>query len=59
MAGKSHFKIAADLVIEDCMANGHQVCTKSQYYWAYILFFEQIKSNFDLDKFNDYINKRI
>ncbi len=57
--GKSQFKIAADLVIEDCQANGYQVATASDYYWAYRRFFESINTNFDSDKFIDYINKRI
>jgi len=57
--GKSHFKIAADLVVEDCQANGHVYPTASDYYWAYKKFFESINSSFDIDKFNDYIIKRI
>jgi hypothetical protein len=57
--GKSQFKIAADLVIDDCIANGHRYPTASDYYWAYKKFFEAIDSKFDIDKFNDYIIKRI
>lgn len=57
--GKSHFKIAADLVIEDCQANGHAYPTASDYYWAYKKFFEAAAVSFDIDKFNDYIIKRI
>ena len=57
--GKSHFKIAADLVIDDCIANGHRVPGASDYYWAYVKFFQEINSNFDYDKFNEYILKRI
>jgi hypothetical protein len=57
--GKSHFKIAADLVVDDCIANGHRLCTASDYYWAYRRFFEAINSKFDIDKFGEYIQKRI
>jgi len=57
--GKSQFKIAADLVIEDCKKNGYTYPSASDYYWAYIRFFKEIDSKFDLDKFNDYIIKRI
>ena len=42
--GKSDFKIAADLVIDDCIANGHRYLTASDYYWAYKKFFEAIDS---------------
>lgn len=57
--GKSQFKIAADLVIEDCKENEYVYPTASTYYWAYKKFFEAIDSKFDLNKFNDYIIKRI
>ena len=57
--GKSDFKIAADLVIDDCIANGHRYLTASDYYWAYKKFFEAIDSKFDVDKFDNYILKRI
>jgi len=57
--GKSQFKIAADLVVEDCKENGYTYPSASDYYWAYIRFFKEIDSKFDLDKFNDYIIKRI
>jgi hypothetical protein len=57
--GKSHFKIAADLVVEDCHERGYRVCTESEYYWAYRIFFEAINSKFDTDKFGEYIQKRI
>jgi len=57
--GKSQFKIAADLVIEDCKENGYIYPTASDYYWAYREFFEALDSKFDPDKFGQYINKRI
>jgi len=57
--GKSQFKIAADLVVEDCQANGHVYPTASDYYWAYKKFFEACSATFDINKFNDYIIKRI
>jgi hypothetical protein len=57
--GKSDFKIAADLVVEDCIANGHKYPTASDYYWAYKKFFEASINTFDVNKFNDYIIKRI
>jgi hypothetical protein len=57
--GKSDFKIAADLVVEDCIANGHKYPTASDYYWAYKKFFEASINTFDINKFNDYIIKRI
>ena len=57
--GKSQFKIAADIVVNHCLDNGCKVYTESEYYWAYRRFFKEIDSKFDLDKFNDYINKRI
>ena len=57
--GKSQFKIAADLVIEDCQANGHKYPTAADYYWAYKKFFESSSATFDVNKFNDYIIKRI
>ena len=57
--GKSQFKIAADLVVEDCQANGHKYPTASDYYWAYKKFFESCSATFDVNKFNDYIIKRI
>lgn len=57
--GKSQFKIAADLVVDDCIANGHRYPGASDYYWAYVKFFIEINSNFDVDKFIDYIQKRI
>jgi hypothetical protein len=57
--GKSDFKIAADLVVEDCITNGHTYPTASEYYWAYKKFFEASINTFDINKFNDYIIKRI
>ena len=57
--GKSQFKIAADLVIDHCIAEGYTYPSASDYYWAYVKFFIEINSNFDIDKFNDYIIKRI
>jgi hypothetical protein len=57
--GKSQFKIAADLVIDDCQANGHNVATASDYYWAYVRLFEACSATFDVNKFNDYIIKRM
>jgi hypothetical protein len=57
--GKSQFKIAADLVVEDCKENGYIYPTASDYYWAYKKFFEAAEVNFDIDKFNDYIIKRM
>lgn len=57
--GKSQFKIAADLVVDHCLENGYRFPRESEYYWAYIKFFEQLKSNFDTAKFDDYILKRI
>jgi hypothetical protein len=57
--GKSHFKIAADLVVDQCITEGYRHYTESEAYWAYVKFFEEIKSNFDLDKFNEYILKRV
>ena len=57
--GKSHFKIAADLVIGHCLENGYRFPRESSHYWAYRYFFEAIDSNFDSDKFDNYILKRI
>ena len=57
--GKSQFKIAADLVVEDCKENGYTYPSASNYYCAYVKFFIEINSNFDIDKFNDYIIKRM
>ena len=57
--GKSQFKIAADLVVEDCIENGYRAPGASDYYWAYKKFFEAVNGNFDINKFNDYIIKRI
>jgi hypothetical protein len=57
--GKSDFKIAADLVIDHCIAEGYTYPSASDYYWAYKKFFEAAVVNFDIDKFNDYIIKRI
>ena len=57
--GKSQFKIAADLVVEHCIAEGYRFPRESEYYWAYRKFFEQLNSNFDVDKFDNYIIKRI
>lgn len=57
--GKSHFKIAADLVVDDCIDNGYTTPGASDYYWAYVEFFTEINSNFDRDKFDEYIIKRI
>lgn len=57
--GKSHFKTAADLVIDHCKENGYRVFTDSAHYWAYKNFFEIIEVNFDVNKFNDYIIKRM
>jgi hypothetical protein len=56
--GKSQFKIAADLVIGHCLENGYLSYIESAYYWAYLSFFKEIDSNFDLTKFDDYILKR-
>ena len=57
--GKSQFKIAADFVISDIQENGYKKVTESSYYWAYVHFFQEIESKFDLSKFTDYIQKRI
>lgn len=57
--GKSQFKIAADFVISDIQENGYKKIIDSPYYWAYVHFFEEIESKFDLSKFTDYIQKRI
>lgn len=57
--GKSQFKIAADLVVEDCLANGYRNPGASGYYWAYIKFFREISTTFDVDRFIEYIRKRI
>jgi hypothetical protein len=57
--GKSHFKIAADLVIDNCLEHGYQIAAQSNYYWAYVEFFTEINSKFDRYKFDEYINKRI
>jgi hypothetical protein len=57
--GKSQFKTAADLVIDHCIQEGYRFPRESEYYWAYIKFFEAIDSNFDIDKFDNYILKRI
>lgn len=57
--GKSQFKIAADLVVDHCLENGYRFPRESEYYWAYVKFFEQLKSNFDTAKFDEYITKRI
>lgn len=57
--GKSQFKIAADLVVDDCITNGYRSPGASNYYWAYRRFFESINSKFDLDKFETYIQNRI
>lgn len=57
--GKSQFKIAADLVIDHCISEGYRFPRESEYYWAYRKFFEALNSNFDVDKFDNYILKRI
>jgi hypothetical protein len=57
--GKSHFKIAADLVVDNCIAEAYRFPRESKYYWAYRKFFEAIDSKFDVDKFDNYILKRI
>ena len=57
--GKSQFKIAADLVVDDCIANGHRYPGASDYYWAYVNLFTEFNYSFDLTKFNDYILKRM
>lgn len=57
--GKSQFKFAADIVVQDCKDKELNTFTQSDYYWAYRQFFEEFDSKFDLDKFNDYIKKRI
>lgn len=57
--GKSQFKVAADLVVEHCIEEGYRFPRESAYYWAYRKFFEQLNSNFDVDKFDNYILKRI
>ena len=57
--GKSQFKIAADLVIGHCLENGYRSYVESAHYWAYINFFNEINTKFDLAKFNEYIIKRM
>ena len=57
--GKAQFKIAADLVVDHCIQEGLRFPRESEYYWAYRKFFEQLNNNFNVDKFDDYILKRI
>jgi hypothetical protein len=57
--GKSQFKFAADRVVQDCKDRELNTFTQSNYYWAYRELFEEFDSKFDLDKFHDYIKKRI
>jgi hypothetical protein len=39
--------------------NGYNKIADSHYYWAYVRFFREINSNFDEEKFVNYIVKRI
>ena len=57
--GKSQFKTAADLVIDHCKENGYVYPTESAHYWAYKNLFEALECSFDINKFNDYIIKRM
>ena len=57
--GKSQFKIAADLVVDDCKEHGYTNFDQSAFYWAYRWFFEAVSDKFDAEKFIDYIQKRI
>jgi hypothetical protein len=57
--GKSQFKFAADQVVDDCIKHGYRSCANSDYYWAYRSLFEHFNDKFDLDKFEQYILKRI
>jgi len=57
--GKSQFKIAADLVVDQCITEGYKLPTDSSYYWAYVNFFNELISTFDQYKFDEYILKRI
>jgi hypothetical protein len=57
--GKSQFKFAADQIIDQCIERAYRTYTDSDYYWAYRTLFEEFDNKFDLDKFHDYIKKRI
>ena len=57
--GKSQFKIAANLVVNHCLDNRYRLPSDSDYFWAYVRFFEELNTNFDIDKFDNYIQKRI
>lgn len=57
--GKSQFKIAADLVVSHCLDNGYRSPSDSDYFWAYVRFFEELNTKFDVTKFDEYILKRI
>ena len=57
--GKSQFKLAADFVVDHCLEKGYRTYADSDYYWAYRLLFENTSSTFDLNKFREYIQKRI
>jgi hypothetical protein len=57
--GKSHFKIAADLVVDHCKEHGYANPDGSDFYWAYRWFFEAVSDTFDADKFYEYIKKRV
>lgn len=57
--GKSQFKFAADRVIQDCIDKELNTFTQSDYYWAYRALFEEFDNKFDLDRFDEYILKRI
>ena len=57
--GKSQFKFAADQVVDDCIKKGLRRPEHTDYYWAYVNLFNEFGNKFDLDKFNEYILKRI
>ena len=57
--GKSQFKFAADQVIDNCIERNLRNPKDSDYYWAYVNLFTEFGNKFDLDKFNEYIQKRI
>jgi hypothetical protein len=57
--GKSQFKFAADQVVDDCIKKGLRDPKHTDYYWAYVNLFTEFNYSFDLDKFNEYILKRM
>ena len=57
--GKSQFKFAADQVINHCIERALRNPKDSDYYWAYVNLFSEFNDKFDMDKFDEYILKRL